>query len=149
MCVSGCSFKICSFFGKFGVLCFHVTPVLRSTLWPYYQWSIKNSVKTFVFFKNNWNLLMQIQLWYIWFSSFNKISVSALFFWNWNEKRKKLRYMKLYCIAFLQSIHTFCGSKRVLRHWLNISETSHNDKMFWPPSYLFLGKRELDIFLKS
>ena len=101
------------------------------------------------FFKNNWNLLMQIQLWYIWFSSFNKISVSALFFWNWNEKRKKLRYMKLYFIAFLQSIHTFCGSKRVLRHWLNISETSHNDEMFWPPSYLFLGKRELDIFLKS
>ena len=37
VCVSGCSFKICSFFGKFGMLCFHITPVLRSTLWPYYQ----------------------------------------------------------------------------------------------------------------
>ena len=31
-----------SFFGKFGVLCFLVTPVLRFTLLPYYRQSNKN-----------------------------------------------------------------------------------------------------------
>ena len=35
VCVSGG--KKCSFFGKFGVLCFLETPVLRFTLSPYYQ----------------------------------------------------------------------------------------------------------------
>ena len=35
ICVSGA--KKCSFFRKFGVLCFLVTPVLRFTLFPYYQ----------------------------------------------------------------------------------------------------------------
>ena len=34
-CVSGG--KKCSFFGKFGVLCFLETPVLRFTLLPYYR----------------------------------------------------------------------------------------------------------------
>ena len=35
VCVSGG--KKCSFFGKFGVLCFLVTPVLRFALLPYYR----------------------------------------------------------------------------------------------------------------
>ena len=35
VCVSGC--KKCSFFGKFGVLCFFETPVLSFTLLPYYR----------------------------------------------------------------------------------------------------------------
>ena len=35
LCISGG--KKCSFFGKFGVLCFLVTPVLRFALLPYYQ----------------------------------------------------------------------------------------------------------------
>ena len=35
ICVSGA--KKCYFFRKFGVLCFLVTPVLRFTLFPYYQ----------------------------------------------------------------------------------------------------------------
>ena len=35
VCVSGG--KKCLFFGKFGVLCFLVTYVLRFTLFPYYQ----------------------------------------------------------------------------------------------------------------
>ena len=35
VCVSGG--KKCSFFGKFGVLCFLETPVLRFTLLPYYR----------------------------------------------------------------------------------------------------------------
>ena len=35
MCVSGG--KKCSFFGKFGVLCFLETPVLRFALLPYYR----------------------------------------------------------------------------------------------------------------
>ena len=34
VCVSGC--KKCSFFGKFGMLCFLETPVLRFALLPYY-----------------------------------------------------------------------------------------------------------------
>ena len=34
-CVSGG--KKCLFFGKFGVLCFFETPVLRFVLLPYYQ----------------------------------------------------------------------------------------------------------------
>ena len=35
-CISGG--KKCSFFGKFGVLCFLETPVLRFALLPYYWW---------------------------------------------------------------------------------------------------------------
>ena len=35
LCVSGG--KKCSFFGKFGVLCFFETPVLRFALLPYYR----------------------------------------------------------------------------------------------------------------
>ena len=35
VCVSGD--KKCSFFGKFGVLCFHETPDLRFALLPYYR----------------------------------------------------------------------------------------------------------------
>ena len=35
VCVSGG--KKCLFFGKFGVLCFLETPVLRIALWPYYR----------------------------------------------------------------------------------------------------------------
>ena len=35
VCVSGG--KKCSFFGKFGVLCFLETPVLRFALLPYYR----------------------------------------------------------------------------------------------------------------
>ena len=35
MCISGG--KKCSFFGKFGVLCFLVTPVLRLAHLPYYR----------------------------------------------------------------------------------------------------------------
>ena len=35
VCVSGG--KKCSFFGKFGMLCFRVTPVLRFALFPYYR----------------------------------------------------------------------------------------------------------------
>ena len=35
MCVSGG--KKCSFFGKFGVLCFLETPVFRFALLPYYR----------------------------------------------------------------------------------------------------------------
>ena len=34
VCVSGC--KKCSFFGKFGMLCFLETPILRLALLPYY-----------------------------------------------------------------------------------------------------------------
>ena len=37
-CVSGG--KKCSFFGKFGVLCFLETPVLRFALLPYYRRSV-------------------------------------------------------------------------------------------------------------
>ena len=36
VCISGG--KKCLFFGKFGVLCFLETPVLRFALLPYYQW---------------------------------------------------------------------------------------------------------------
>ena len=32
--------KKCSFYGKFGVLCFLETPVLRFPLWPYYRRNI-------------------------------------------------------------------------------------------------------------
>ena len=32
--------KKCSFFGKFGMLCFLETPALRLTLLPYYQRSV-------------------------------------------------------------------------------------------------------------
>ena len=43
MCVSGK--KKCSFFGKFGVLCFLVTPVLKFALLPYYQRIQMNSLE--------------------------------------------------------------------------------------------------------
>ena len=39
VCVSGS--KKCSFFGKFGVLCFLETPVLRFALLPYYRQVVK------------------------------------------------------------------------------------------------------------
>ena len=41
VCVSGG--KKCSFFGKFGVLCFLETPVLRFALLPYYRRNFKSS----------------------------------------------------------------------------------------------------------
>ena len=37
MCVCVSGGKKCSFFGKFGVLCFLVMPVLRFVLLPYYR----------------------------------------------------------------------------------------------------------------
>ena len=43
MCVSGK--KKCSFFEKFGVLCFLVTPVLKFALLPYYQRIQRNSLE--------------------------------------------------------------------------------------------------------
>ena len=53
--------KKCSFFGKFGVLCFLKTPVLRFALLPYYRrihkhnCNIKSSTTTGRTIKNNFN----------------------------------------------------------------------------------------------
>ena len=41
VCVSGG--KKCSFFGKFGVFCFLVTPVLRFALLPYYRRNVNTA----------------------------------------------------------------------------------------------------------
>ena len=47
-CVSGG--KKCLFFGKFGVLCFLETPILRFALLPYYRWAIyRNFTKLSLF----------------------------------------------------------------------------------------------------
>ena len=39
--------KKCSFFGKFGVLCFLETPVLRFSVLPYYRWFQKKKICKF------------------------------------------------------------------------------------------------------
>ena len=45
LCVSGC--KKCLFFGKFVVLCFLETPVMRFILWPYYRRIVENTNVSF------------------------------------------------------------------------------------------------------
>ena len=47
VCVSGV--KKCSFFGKFGVLCFLETPILRFVLLPYYRRTSWNRKKNTMF----------------------------------------------------------------------------------------------------
>ena len=53
-CVDQGVSKKCSFFEKFGVLCFLVTPVLKFALLPYYQRIQRNSLEIQVreFLKN-------------------------------------------------------------------------------------------------
>ena len=57
--VSGC--KKCSFFRKFGVLCFFVTSVLRFALFPYYQRTVViiNAISYFTY-KFSWYISISL-----------------------------------------------------------------------------------------
>ena len=76
--------KKCSFFGKFGVLCFLETPVLKFALLPYYRRKIWN----FVFFcMLRWRTtktILKLRCWPLAFTWYKN------FLWNKNSSRASL-----------------------------------------------------------